>query len=147
MRVQSWREITSWPRDRWPSFSPRELACRCGRYCSGAYWHDPIFLDGLQQMRNALGPLHLTSGHRCGLHNAAVGGAPLSMHKSIAADISLSGHDRFAVRGAAIAAGFTGLGYASGFLHVDRRKQPAQWFYGPNSRAVWTAQSAQIEAI
>jgi zinc D-Ala-D-Ala carboxypeptidase len=38
-------------------------------------------------------PLVINSGHRCALHNARVGGAPLSLHKRLAFDVALSGHD------------------------------------------------------
>lgn len=123
---------------RWPSFAIHELSCRCGgRYCDGAYWHDAAFLDGLQAMRDALGrPLRITSGHRCAQWNAAVGGAALSQHKRIAADISLFGHDRFEVFVAAKEAGFTGLGLARSFLHVDRRPRAVHWYYR-GSRDLW----------
>lgn len=124
---------------RWPHFSVAELACRCGgRFCGGEYWHDAAFLDGLEQVRADMGaPLVITSGHRCAGWNAAVGGAPLSMHKQLAADICLAGHDRFALLTAAERAGFTGFGLARRFLHVDRRARPARWFY-PGSETVWT---------
>ncbi|MEM5517838.1 D-Ala-D-Ala carboxypeptidase family metallohydrolase [Henriciella sp. AS95] len=124
---------------RWPHFSIGELACRCGgRFCGGAYWHDPVFLDGLEALREAARkPLVITSGHRCAGWNAAVGGAPLSQHKQIAADIALSGHNRFALLKAAEQAGFTGFGLARSFLHIDRRAVPARWFY-PGSEDVWT---------
>ncbi|MEM8616549.1 MAG: D-Ala-D-Ala carboxypeptidase family metallohydrolase [Pseudomonadota bacterium] len=121
---------------RWPHFSVPELACRCGgRFCDGAYWHDPAFLDGLSQMRTTLGrAMVITSGHRCRLWNAAVGGAPLSQHKKIAADIWLGNHpDRQAVLDAARKAGFTGLGLAQTFLHLDRRARPAIWTYEGSS--------------
>ena len=123
---------------RWPHFTLAELACRCGgRFCGGAYWHDPVFLDGLEQMRALAGrPLVIASGHRCAGWNAAVGGAPLSRHKQIAADIRLAGHNRFALLAAAEQAGFIGLGLARSFLHVDRRARPARWFY-PGSETLW----------
>ena len=39
---------------RWPNFHIPELACRCaGRFCDGAYWHAPDFLDRLQGLRDA----------------------------------------------------------------------------------------------
>ncbi|MGB3627145.1 MAG: D-Ala-D-Ala carboxypeptidase family metallohydrolase [Henriciella sp.] len=124
---------------RWPNFSIGELACRCrGRFCAGEYWHDAGFLDGLEAVRAALGgrALVVTSGHRCAGWNAAFGGAPLSRHKQIAADIALAGHDRFALLEEAEAAGFTGLGLAKSFLHLDRRARPARWYY-PGSETLW----------
>ncbi|WP_300393525.1 D-Ala-D-Ala carboxypeptidase family metallohydrolase [Henriciella sp.] len=122
----------------WPHFSVAELACRCGgRFCGGEYWHAPGFLDGLETVRAKVrAPLIINSGHRCAGWNAAVGGAPLSQHKTIAADIRLAGHDRFTLLAAAEQAGFTGLGLARSFLHIDRRARPARWFY-PGSETVW----------
>lgn len=123
---------------RWPHFSVHELACRCfGRFCGGEYWHSPVFLDGLEAIRKEVGaPLIISSGHRCAGWNAAVGGAPLSMHKQVAADIRLAGHDRWRVLEAAKAGGFTGFGLARTFLHVDRRARPARWTY-PGSERLW----------
>lgn len=116
---------------RWPHFSVAELACRCGgRFCEGEYWHDELFLDALEALRaRADRALIINSGHRCAQWNAAVGGAPRSYHKAIAADISLIGQDRFALREAAVDIGFTGLGLARTFLHLDRRAVSATWTY------------------
>lgn len=131
--------LAAHPDWRWPHFSARELSCRCaGRFCAGEYWHDPGFLDALEALRAAAGrALVITSGHRCALWNAAVGGAPASMHKTLAADIALAGHDRHALLAAAERCGFTGLGLARSFLHVDRRARPARWYYR-GSRPSWT---------
>lgn len=127
--------ITHW---RWPHFSIPELACRCGgRFCAGEYWHDPDFLDALEALRARAGrALIVTSGHRCALWNAAVGGAPASQHKRLAVDIALAGHDRHALLEAAVSLGFTGLGLARTFLHLDRRARPARWFYR-GSESLW----------
>lgn len=123
---------------RWPHFSPRELACRCaGRFCRGEYWHDPDFLDALEALRAAAGrALVVNSGHRCELWNAHVGGAAHSLHKTIAADIALAGHDRFRLLRQAERLGFTGRGLGRTFLHLDRRAVPARWYY-PGSKASW----------
>ena len=123
---------------RWPHFSVAELACHCdGRFCGGEYWHAPGFLDGLEALRAAAGrPLRINSGHRCAQWNAAVGGAPLSQHKAIAADVSLYDHDRTVLLAAAKGLGFTGLGLARTFLHLDRRARPAIWYYR-GSKHLW----------
>lgn len=123
---------------RWPNFDIAELACKCdGRYCDGAYWHAPDFLDHLQDLRERLRrPLVLTSAHRCPLWNAAVGGAPLSQHKTLAVDVALAGHDRQTLFDQARAAGFTGFGLARQFLHLDLRPHPAIWTY-PGSSHLW----------
>jgi uncharacterized protein YcbK (DUF882 family) len=72
-------------------------------------------------MREIVGkPMVILSAYRSPLHNARVGGAPLSQHRNgTAFDIALKGHDRHALLRAARAAGFTGFGFYSTFLHVD----------------------------
>lgn len=118
---------------RWPHFTPREIACRC----CGEVYDNPAAMDALERMRDAVGPLTIRSGHRCPSHNEAVGGAPASKHLQLAFDIALGGYDRRLLLRAARVAGFTGFGFAVGFLHVDIRDTPAHWFYGPESERAW----------
>ncbi|NQY97623.1 MAG: hypothetical protein HRT82_10715 [Henriciella sp.] len=122
----------------WPNFQISELACRCGgRFCDGAYWHAPGFLNRLQALRDSCGQaLIITSAHRCPQWNAAVGGAPMSRHKTIAVDILLSRQERQQLRMLAEAIGFTGIGLARRFLHLDLRPRPAVWYY-PGSFDLW----------
>lgn len=122
----------------WPNFSVSELACRCGgKYCDGTYWHAPDFLDRLQMLREVCGrPLVIRSAHRCPQWNASVGGAPLSQHKALAVDIALKGHDRMKLRAEAERIGFSGMGLARRFLHLDTRSRPAVWYY-PGSFDLW----------
>jgi len=122
----------------WPHFSIAELACRCGgRFCMGEYYNDADFLEALEALRKNVGrPLIINSGHRCAQWNAAVGGAPRSMHKTIAVDISLIAQDRHALLTTARALGFNGIGMARTFLHLDRRAVPASWFY-KGARGLW----------
>mgnify|MGYP001803481590 FL=1 len=123
---------------RWPNFSIAELACRCrGRFCDRAYWHDAAFLDQLQALRDEAGkPIIINSAHRCPQWNAYVGGAPHSRHKQLAVDIALAGHDRGELYRKSRTLGFTGLGLAQTFLHLDRRRLPATWFYS-GSEKLW----------
>lgn len=123
---------------RWPNFSIAELACRCGgRFCDRAYWHDAAFLDQLQALRGEVGrPIIINSAHRCPQWNAYVGGAPRSRHKQLAVDIALAGHDRGELYRKSHTLGFMGFGLAQTFLHLDRRRQPATWFY-PGSEKLW----------
>ncbi len=123
---------------QWPHFSIDELKCKCaGRFCQGSYWHDSDFLTALEAVRAEIKrPLIITSGHRCDQWNALVGGVPLSRHRQIAVDISLLGHDRKLLLEAAKRAGFTGLGLARNFIHLDRRNKPATWFY-KGSKTLW----------
>ena len=125
-----------WDTLRWPHFVAREFACPC---CGEiVIW--PAALDALERLRATVSaPLHLTSAHRCALHNARVGGAPLSLHKRLAFDIALSGHDPARLFAAARAAGFTGFGFGQTFLHLDTRARPAHWFYGQRSKDQWTS--------
>ncbi len=118
----------SWPA---PNFSPSELACKhCGRV--------KISTDALirlQNLRDVLGkPLRITSAYRCPVHNANVGGAPLSQHKlGKAFDITTRGYseaDRKLLKDTAADIGFTGFGGYNSFLHVDigrRRHWGQSW--------------------
>ena len=132
----------------WPHFTPLELACHCGKFCGGEYYHDPDFLDALEAVRVRIGlPLRINSARRCALHNATVGGAPLSQHRiALAVDIYVAGwgdRARGALRKEALAAGFTGFGYGTNFLHLDRRRltpprtRPAQWDYNNGGMTRW----------
>jgi len=121
---------------RWPRLRQRDIACRC----CGEIFIDPAALDALDRLQAALGEtLLVTSGHRCALHNARVGGAPLSMHKKLAFDIALGRHDPARLLACARAAGFTGFGFGRTFLHLDTRGRPAHWFYGQRSKQQWTS--------
>lgn len=111
-----WSEVPAgiW---RWPDFSPREIASRG----DGSILIVPAALDRLQWARSELArPMLITSAYRDPVHNARVGGAPLSRHKAgDAFDISLRGHTRAQLLAVCEVAGFTGFGFYSTFLHVD----------------------------
>jgi len=104
---------------RWPSFSPREIACKG----TGELLVDDQALDKLQALRNALGkPLVLTSAYRSLSHNKRVGGAKNSRHmQGDAFDVRMDNHDPHEFEAAARKIGFTGFGYypKSGFMHID----------------------------
>ncbi|HEX3653711.1 MAG TPA: D-Ala-D-Ala carboxypeptidase family metallohydrolase [Rhizomicrobium sp.] len=125
-----------WDSARWPHFSPHELACHCcGEMC---VW--PQALDAIECLRRTMNaPLVIDSGHRCALHNARVGGAPLSLHKQLAFDVALSGHDPARLEHAAHESGFRGFGYGQSFLHLDTRARTARWFYGNRSKSKWAS--------
>jgi len=96
-------------------------------------------MNCLQMARSETGrPFVLISAHRCSLHNARVGGAPLSQHLKLAADISLQGHDPRSLYSACQRAGFTGFGFYSSFLHVDLGR-PRRWFGKNSARTLWQA--------
>jgi hypothetical protein len=125
-----------WNAARWPHFSVRDIACHC---CGEVYiWAEA--LDALEGLRRSVdAPLTINSGHRCALHNARVGGAPLSMHKRLAFDVALATHDPARLAQAARASGFRGFGYGQAFLHLDTRAHAARWFYGERSKRKWTS--------
>jgi len=142
MLIPSWRLLPGWD---FRHFVPKEIACKCGgRYCKGEIFFDPIFMLKLENLRDAYGaPIVINSGHRCRLHNARIGGAPRSLHKTIAADIRAprEAAARFALYRAAREAGFSGFGFYRGWLHVDRG--PARHWTVPNQaevRGLWIPQ-------
>jgi hypothetical protein len=125
-----------WSGTRWPHFAAHEIACRC----CGELYHWPEAMDALERLRLMMNaPLHINSGHRCALHNARVGGAPLSLHKKLAFDVALGAHDPAKLAGAARDAGFTGFGFGQTFLHLDTRAHRAHWFYGQRSKTKWAS--------
>ncbi len=103
---------------RWPNFAPAEIASKG----DGSLKVVPAALDALERARALAGrPLAILSAYRDPLHNARVGGAPLSRHKAgDAFDIALAGADQEALAAALKGAGFTGfgLGYRT-FVHAD----------------------------
>jgi hypothetical protein len=110
--------LAPWDSDRWPNFHPSEKNLHCP--CCGEFYLDPVALDALQALRRRLGqPVKVNSGHRCRFHNARVGGAPRSMHKRVAFDVSLSGHRLRNLIDTARGVGFQGFGFYSTFLHLD----------------------------
>jgi len=122
-----------WQYDRWQNFKPAEFSCR---HCGQIYiW--PQFLDRLQRARGEVGhPFKILSGHRCSLHNARIGGAPLSQHLRLAVDISTIGHNRHELLVACKRAQFRGFGYYQTFLHIDLG-QPRHWFGGQKAKELW----------
>jgi len=121
------------PHWRWPDFTIAEMSCR---HCGESYiW--PDFIEKLQEARNEVGrPFYILSAHRCSLHNARIGGAPLSQHLRLAVDISLAGHDKGVLLMGCRRAGFTGFGFYSTFLHIDLGR-PRHWFGGQKAKDLW----------
>ena len=95
----------------------------------------PKFLQMLDNARSIAGvPFKVNSGYRTAAHNAKVGGVADSSHcQGWAADLAATtGTSKFTIVNALLKAGFTRIGIASSFVHVDCDPiKPAQviWTY------------------
>ena len=92
------------------------------------------FLFKLDEARMLAGtPFKITSGYRTEAHNKKVGGVKGSSHtKGCAVDIAVnSGLQRSSIVCALAKAGFTRIGIAKTFVHVDldKEKQNSIWLY------------------
>ena len=92
------------------------------------------FLFKLDEARMLAGtPFRITSGYRTESHNKKVGGVKGSSHtKGCAVDIAVnSGLQRSAIVCALAKVGFTRIGIAKTFVHVDldKEKQNSIWLY------------------
>lgn len=118
----------------WKNFSPDEPNLFCP--CCGEFYLDFESMDMIQHARELCGrPFRINSGHRCKIHNARVGGAPLSEHKKIAFDISIEGHDLGKLLSSLKEAGFTTFGFYSTFIHTDKR--PGRTWSTAGGRETW----------
>ncbi|MDM5147687.1 D-Ala-D-Ala carboxypeptidase family metallohydrolase [Candidatus Persebacteraceae bacterium Df01] len=115
-----------WEKSRWPNFSVGEMSCPC----CGEVWWAPSEFDRIQLLRtNLQRPVALNSTHRCRRHNALVGGAPLSEHKKIAFDFSLSRGRNIrkdmealsVLQSHMLRVGFGSFGLYGTFIHCDSR--------------------------
>ena len=91
------------------------------------------FIHALDMLREEAGfPFTITSGYRSEKHSIEAKKATGGMHtKGIAADIKVSsGAQRFLLAKLAFELGFSGIGIAKTFVHVDIRKTvPVLWTY------------------
>lgn len=112
-------------------FSEDEMKCPCCNVCT----MDQYFMDKLERYRAGLGfPLKVNSGYRCAKHNEEIGGASSSRHLvGRAADIcwiDKTATQKYHMVMQAKAVGFTGIGIAKTFIHVDNRATgKALWMY------------------
>jgi len=94
-------------------------------------------LEKLDRAREWAGvPFRISSGYRTPEHNKSVGGVENSAHiRGYAADIRIDGYNEAAITrmiAALTLAGFTRIGKARTFLHVDddpEKPTPAYWDY------------------
>ena len=91
------------------------------------------FIHKLDELREACGfPFRITSGYRSPSHSIEARKATPGTHaQGIACDIYVSGgSQRHKIIKEAMRLGFTGIGVAKTFIHVDTRKTtPVTWQY------------------
>jgi uncharacterized protein YcbK (DUF882 family) len=102
----------------YPNFSASEFACKCG--CGRADMN-PEFMAKLQELRNLVGPMRITSGFRCRNHPVEKrkqrGGAHSIGH---AADIKFTSSTQLGeILSNAKDHGFKGCGVDKSFVHLD----------------------------
>ena len=94
---------------------------------------DKVFLKRLDELREVCGfPFYITSGYRSPRHTIERSKDQPGTHaQGIAADIAVQGgSQRMIIVRNAVDLGFTGIGVARGFIHVDTRKdKPVCWCY------------------
>ena len=110
----------TWPQDRWPNFRFVEFACSH----SGACIMRPEFMDKLQDLRDEMGPLFITSGYRSLTHpSEAKKDRPGPHTHGRACDIAIWGEPAYSLVGRAENHGFTGIGVSQKgeerFIHLD----------------------------
>ena len=128
----------SFDQDRWPNFTFNELKCKH----TGACVLDEVFLDRLQDLRDAAGPLVITSAYRSTAHPVeAKKTSPGTHTMGRAVDIRCRGEVAYKILSVALTLGFTGIGVSQEgsdgrFLHLDDLQddeyhgpRPTGWSY------------------
>lgn len=112
-------------------FIPEEFQCTCG---CGKDVVDEL-KELLDRTRGLAGiPIFINSGARCIQQNEKVGGSKTSSHtKGLAADIrTKNSNERYKVLDALLSIGFTRIGIADSFIHIDidtQKPQNVLWTY------------------
>lgn len=105
-------------------FKISEFACKCARPECDAEHMKVETLELLNELRKLYGkPLYITSARRCEYQNSKVGGKPGSYHL-IGAAVDIAVTDAIMMGklvDMAIRIGFTGIGIAKNFIHLDSR--------------------------
>lgn len=116
------------------NFKSTEFDCRGCRCCTETLVDEQL-VAYLQQIRDHFGvPVIITSGYRCLIHNANVGGTSGSTHfQGKAADIQVKGVAPAEVAKFAESIGILGIGlYESDsdgwFVHIDTRVVKSFWY-------------------
>lgn len=113
---------------KYPNFSAREFNCKH----TGRNRMEPNFMARLQALRAEYGkPMVVTSGYRDPSHPVEARKARPGTHAlGRAVDIACNGADAYQLMRLAMKHGFTGIGVAKTFVHLDDC-QPADGFSRP----------------
>ena len=110
-------------------FKRSEFDCQC----TGNNEMKDEFIEKLDKLRHACGfPFNITSGYRDPSHPIEARKAKAGTHaQGIACDIAVAGGaERYIIVREALKLGFTGIGVAKTFIHVDiRETTPVMWEY------------------
>lgn len=127
------RQPIEWDADRWPNFRPEEGANPDWPQ-SGLAYVEPVLLDALQYLRDALSfPLPVASAYRSPIHNAAVSSTGVTgPHTTgLAVDIAVCGGRSGPLLEHALSCDlFTGIGihqrgpWEKRFIHLDMIERP-----------------------
>ena len=92
-------------------------------------------MDLLQEARNDLGPISITSGYRCSEHNSSVSSTgangPHTTGKAIDISVRDSQHRKILID--YFSPQVTGLGIAKSFIHIDLLYEEDGFEMRPNS--------------
>ena len=122
-----------WNED-WQNFSPDEVKCQ---HC-GELKIDEELMDLIQEARETLGPLRITSGYRCSEHNNNISSTgPTGPHTTgKALDIGTNSSQQRKELIDYFATKVSGLGIAKSFIHIDIltaedgfEMRPNSWVY------------------
>ncbi len=125
---------------RWnfKNFAVKEMSCKCGT-CSEDSGLEMNYstMQRLQQLRDVCGfPFIITSAYRCEQHPVeAAKVSPGTHNLGHAVDIQATQTQMDTIEREAKKLGFTGIGRANTFIHIDdyvgnaRIARPAKWFY------------------
>jgi zinc D-Ala-D-Ala carboxypeptidase len=124
-------------KDLWPyirNFRRSEFACKSGDAPDTADLMSIRLVFALDSLRSLIyKPFIINSAYRTKAHNEAIGGAPASAHMTgEAVDIRTVGWGVEDKRDFIIYArklGFTGVGIAPTFIHIDIKPRIASWIY------------------
>ena len=121
----------NWQQD-WCNFTPDEVKCS---HCGELKINSDI-MDLLQQARNDLGPLSITSGYRCSEHNNNISSTgpngPHTTGKALDISVKDSKHRKELIT--YFAPKVPGLGIAKSFIHIDILTAEDGFEMRPNAR-------------